>query len=227
MEHATTVWLQQGLWLKDMIMRLVDPGLVASYIEARDACRRLPWRQPGSTAPIPAEEWRVRRRHDELHKGCVTPLVDALNRGRVIAVRPDYNTSRFVRLLPPATGWRLRIFDLEKSLIFNPKKWDQALFVLFVFADWQPAVALQQQRATVCPVETTYQRRQSSRSSKSWLTSAVVNIPPDDQKRGWKRRYAKKLTAAMAEAAKKDENLKPLHWTSIVARLSEHKLWPG
>ena len=173
--HTTTAWLQEGLWLKEMIIRLAGASLVASYIEARDACRRLPWRRPGSTAPIPAEEWRVRRRHDELHKACVTPLVDALNRGRVIAVRPDYNTSRFVRLLPPATGWRFEVFDVEKSLIFNPKKCaDQALFVLFMFADQEPAVALEP-ASIVAPVETTDQQRQFSRlSSKAWLTSAVA-----------------------------------------------------
>ena len=162
-----------------------------------------------------------------MHKACVTPLVNALNVGRIIAVRPDYDIARFVRLMPPATGWCLRIFDVEKSLIFNPTKWDQPLFVLFMFADREPEVALQQQMATVGPVETTYQRRQSSRSSKSWLTSAVVNIPPDDQKRGWKRRFAKKLAAVMAEEAKTNGNIKPLEWTSINARLSEHKLWPG
>ena len=162
-----------------------------------------------------------------MHKACVTPLVDALNRGRVIAARPDYGPSKFIRLLPPATGWRFRIFDFEKSLIFNPKKCDQPLFVLFTFADQELALALEPQ-TIVAPIDPTDQRRPSSRSSsKSWLTWAVANIPPDDRKHGWKRRYAKKLAATMAQQAKTNRNIKPLAWTSIYARLSEHKLWPN
>jgi hypothetical protein len=224
---TTTVWLQEGLRLREILVRLAGAALLESYIEARRAFRSLPWRRPGSTAPITAEEWRRSARHDELHLACVTPLVDALNSGRVIAVRGDYNTSQFVRLLPPATGWRFHIFDLDKSLIFHPRNLAQSLFVLFMFADREPAVALEP-ATIVVPIGTTDQRRQSSRSSgKAWLASAVQRIPPDDRKHGWRRRYAKKLAAIMAEEARTDKNLKPLRWTSIVARLSEHSLWPN
>ena len=79
LSFTTTAWLQEGLWLKEMVIRLAGASLVASFIEAGDAFRRLPWRCPGSTAPTTPEECRVRRRHDELHKACVTPLVNALN----------------------------------------------------------------------------------------------------------------------------------------------------
>ena len=223
---TTTAWLQEGLWLKEILIRLAGASLVASYIEAGDAFRRLPWRRPGSTVSTTPEEWRVTRRYDELHRACVTPLVDALNRGRVVAARPDYGSSKFVRLLPPATGWCFRVCDLEKSLILDPKKWDQSLFVLFMSADRETAVA-QQLVTTTGPAETTSLTRQSSRSSgKTWLELAVQRIPPDDRKHGWKRRYARKLAAIMAEEAKTNKNLKPLASNSIVARLNEHKLGP-
>ena len=223
---TTTVWLQEAVRLQDMIMHFVDAGLVGSYIDARDAFRRLPWRCPGSTVSTTPEEWRRRSRHDELHKACVTPLVDALNWGRIIAARPDYGSSKFIRLLPPGTGWCFRVYDLDKSLIFDPKKWDHSLFVLFMFADREPAVALEPAK-NVGPIETTVPERQFSRlSTKMWLESAVRRIPPDDRRRGWKRRYAKNLAAIMAEEAKTNRGLKPSASTSIVTRLGEHKLWP-
>jgi hypothetical protein len=226
LSSTTTAWLQEGLWLKDVIMRLVDPGLVVSYIEARDACLRLPWRRPGSTGSMMPEEWRVRRRHGESHKACVTPLVDALNRGRIIAARPDYCSSKFFRLLPPATGWDFRVFDSEKSLIFDPKRSYGSLFVLFMCEGQRSAVALEP-ATIIAPIDPTDQRRPSSRSSsKKWLTSAVQRIPPDDRRRGWKRRYAKKLATIMVEEATINKALKPLLSTSIGARLGEHKLWP-
>lgn len=220
---TTTVWLQEAVRLQDMIMHFVDAGLVEAYVEARDAFRSLPSRRPGSTTPITAEEWRRSRRHDELHHACVTPLVDALNRGRIIAARPDHASSKFVRLLPPCTGWRFRVFNLEKSLIFDPTKSAQSLFVLFMFADREPAVAVEPAEI----VETAGQRPQSSRSSKTWLISAVQNIPPDDRAHGWKRRYARKLAAMMAEEARTNKKIKPLGWASIQARLSEQAFWPN
>jgi len=220
----TTAWLQEGLWLKDMMIRLAGAAPVESYIETRSACRNLPWRPPGGRVSSPEEMRRIAR-HEEQHRACFTPLVDALNSGRVIAVRPDSNTSEFVRLLPPATGWRFRVFDLEKSLIFDPKRSAQSLFVLFMFVDRVPASA-PKPATIVSPVETLDQRRQSSRS-KAWLTSTVVKIPPDDFKHGWKRRYARKLAAVMSRESKTDKNLKPLAWTSIYTRLTEHELWPN
>jgi hypothetical protein len=164
-------------------------------------------------------------RRDELHQACVTPLVDALNCGRIIAVGPDVSISGFVRLLPPATGWRFRVFDLDKSLIFDPKRTAQSLFVLFMFADRVLGSALKPV-TIVSPVEAIDHRRQSSRPNKAWLTSAV-KIPPDDRKHGWKKRYAMKLAAMMAQEAKSDKNIKPLAWTSISTRLTEYELWPN
>ncbi len=219
---STTAWLQEGLWLKDIIVRLGGPAIVQSYIEARAACRNLPWQRSGGR--IPTEEERRRGEQcDELHQACVAPLVDALNSGQIIAVRPDGSISGFVRLLPPAAGWRFRIFDLNKSLIFDPKSSACSLFVLFMFAD-REATTLEP--ATVSLVEN-IDGQQSAHSTKTWLTSAIRNIPPDDRKHGWKRRYARKLADAMAEEAKTNKNLKPLIWTSISTRLNEHKLWPG
>jgi hypothetical protein len=212
-----TAWLQNGLWLKDAIVRLAGTTPVGSYSDARAACRNLPWQGRGGRTLTPEERQRSAQR-DELHDACVAPLIDALNKGRVIAVRPDFNSSQFVRLLPPATGWRLQIFDLEKSLIFDPKSSSRSLFVLFMVADREPAVT--QPVTTAGPADATF------RSSKSWLTWAVANLPPDDWKRGWKGRYAKKLAVRMAEDAKTHKKIKPLDWTSIRARLNEHKLWP-
>jgi len=223
---TTTVWLQEGLWLEDMTIRLAGAALVGSYIEARNGCRNLPWQRPGGRAlALTPEERRQSTRREELHQACFAPLVDALNSGRIIAVRPDGGISEFVRLLPPATGWQFRVFDLEKSLIFDPKRSFGSLFVLFMFADQEPAVVLEPVE-TVGPVEKKVDQQQT-RSSKAWLTSAVKNIPPDDHEHGWKKRYAQKLAAVMAQEAKSDKNLKPLSWTSISARLTEHKLWPN
>jgi hypothetical protein len=221
----TTAWLQEGLRLKDMTIRLAGASLVESYIEARNTCRNLPWQGPGGWA-LTTEERRRSARREELHQACFTPLVDALNSGRIIAARPDNNTSEFVCLLPPATGWRFRVFDLGKSLICDPKRSAQSLFVLFMFAD--RLLALTPKPVTiVSPVEAIDQRRPDSRANKTWLMSAVQNIPPDDRKHGWKRRYARKLAAVMAEEVKTNKNLKPLVWASINARLSERKLWPN
>jgi hypothetical protein len=221
----TTAWLQEGLWLKDMTIRLAGAALVGSYIEARNACHNLRWQRPGGRAlTLTQEERRRSARRAELHQACFAPLVDALNSGRIVAVRPDGGISEFVRLMPPATGWRFRVFDLEKSLIFDPKRSAQSLFVLFMFADREPALALEPVEM-VDPVVKVDQRQ--LRSTKAWLTSAVQNIPPDDRKHGWKKRYAQKLAAKMAQDAKSDKSLKSLSWTSISARLTEYELWPN
>ena len=161
----TTMWLQDGLRLKDIIIRLAGTALTKSYIEARNACRNLP-RQGRTGRALTPEEMRRSARREELHQACVAPLVDALNCGRTIAARPDLNTSEFVRLLPPATGWRFRVYDLEKSLIFDPKRLDQSLFVLFMFADQVLTLALKP-ATIVNTVETIDQRRQSSRLQQS------------------------------------------------------------
>jgi hypothetical protein len=55
----------------------------------------------------------------------------------------------------------------------------------------------------------------------------VQNIPPDDRAHGWKRRYARKLAAMMAEEARTNKEIKPLGWASIQARLSEQAFWPN
>jgi hypothetical protein len=220
----TTVWLQKGLRLKPLLVELAGTPLVESYVEVQKAFRSLPYRRPGSR-PSNREEWQLRTLYDERHQSCVAPLVNALNSGRIIAVRPDYNRSEFVPLLPPAVGWCFRICDLEQSLIFDPRKLDQALFVLFMVADREPAQTLQPV-TTAGPAETTFQSRQSSRPTKSWLKWAVANIPPDDWERGWKKRYAQKLATMTTEEVKTNKNIKPLEWTSISARLTEHKLWP-
>ena len=230
---TTTVWLQDGFRLKEMIAHLAGATLVEPYIEARNACRNLPWQRPGGRAlTLSPEERRRSARRGELHQACFAPLVDALNSGRIIAARPDNNTSEFVHLLPPATGWRFRVFDLEKSLIFDPKMSAQSLFVLFTFADREPAL-VREQVPIVAPVGTTDQQQLYSRSSKAktktktWLKSAVQNIPPDDHRHGWKQRYAQKLEGIMDGEAKTNKNSTPLAWTSINARLNEHKLWPN
>jgi hypothetical protein len=221
----TTAWLQEGLRLKDMTTHLAGAAPVESYIEARNACHNLPWQRPGGRAlTLTTEERRRSARREELHQACFAPLVGALNSGRIIAVRPDADISKFVRLLPPATGWRFRVFDLEKSLIFDPKRSAQLLFVLFMFADREPALA-REPVEMVGPVEKADQQR--TRSSKAWLTSAVQTIPLDDHKHGCKKRYAKKLAAKMAQDAKSDKSLKPSSWTSISARLTECELWPS
>ncbi len=222
---STTAWLQEGLWLKDIIVRLAGPTLVQSYIETRDACRHLPWPYSGGR-PLAPEKVQRSARRDELYQACIAPLVEAFNSGRIIAARPDHCSSKFVPMLPPATGWDFRVFDLEKSLICHPQKAYGSLFVLFRFADRKPVMKLEPVK-NVGPNETTGPRRESSRSStKEWLMSAVQKFPPDDRKHGWKKHYTKKLAAIMVEEAKTNKKLKPCTSESIAARLNEYDLWP-
>jgi hypothetical protein len=64
------------------------------------------------------------------------------------------------------------------------------------------------------------------RSNKDWLQWAVSNIPPDDCKHGWKKRYTEKLADRMQADAKINKKVKPLPAASIAARLNDHCLWP-
>ena len=63
------------------------------------------------------------------------------------------------------------------------------------------------------------------RSNKDWLQWAVQNVPPDDRRHGWKKRYAQKLASAMRKDAQTNSHIRPLPWESIRSRLTEIG-WP-
>jgi hypothetical protein len=124
MGEATQVspepWPPEGLTLRAAIERLAGTAALAAYVAARDARHDIPLQIAGAR-PLSADEERRDAARRALRLACLDPVVDAWNSGTLTVMgRRGDPLAQAVAIPAPATGWRLRVADLDRSTIRDP-----------------------------------------------------------------------------------------------------------
>jgi hypothetical protein len=106
-------WPEKGLPLKDALIRFAGKNAYDAY----QAVLKQPtaeWR----LSTWPGEAWAPGEEYPRL----LEPLLTMWNNGEIYASgRPGDSFDR-ARLTPPASGWKLRIMDLDRGVIVDPRK---------------------------------------------------------------------------------------------------------